>query len=101
MDGYGSTSKSFIFSLLDEEGLAPFKSMVTNTSFAIYREPGYGPTFGGGHDIYIADNANQNANSYTNFGSSYSLPNEVADRYTILAGARYFSPDEVEVFYLT
>ena len=75
--------------------------MVTNTSFAIYREPGYGPTFGGGHDIYIADNANQNANSYTNFGSSYSLPNEVADSYTILAGARYFSPDEVEVFYLT
>ena len=101
MDGYGTTSNSFIFSLLDKEGLAPFKSMVTNTSLAIYREPGYGPTFGGGHDIYIADNANQNANSYTNFGSSYSLPNEVTDRYTILAGTRYFSPDEVEVFYLT
>ena len=101
MDGYGTTSNSFIFSLLDKEGLAPFKSMVTNTSLAIYREPGYGPTFGGGHDIYIADNANQNANSYTNFGTSYSLPNKVTDGYTILAGTRYFSPDEVEVFYLT
>ena len=101
MDGYGTTSNSFIFSLLDKEGLAPFKSMVTNTSFAIYREPSYGPTFGGGHDIYVADNANQNPNSHTNFGTSYSLPNGVTDRYTILAGAHNFSPDEVEVFYLT
>ena len=101
MDGYGTTSNSFIFSLLDKEGLAPFKSIVTNTSFSIYRGSSYGPTFGGGHDIYIADNANQNANSYTNFGTSYSLPNKVTDGYTILAGTRYFSPDEVEVFYLT
>ncbi|XP_073249640.1 uncharacterized protein [Porites lutea] len=101
LHGYGSTSKSFIFSLLDKEGFAPFKSMVTNTSFAIYRGSSYGPTFGREYDIYIADNANQNTNSYTNFGSSYSLPNNVTDRYTILAGARYFSPDEVEVFYLT
>ncbi|CAH3188858.1 unnamed protein product, partial [Porites evermanni] len=101
VDGYGTTSNSFIFSLLDKEGPAPFKSIVTNTSFSIYRGSSYGPTFGGGHDIYIADNANQNANSYTNFGTSYCLPNEVTDPHTILAGARYFSPDEVEVFYLT
>ena len=97
---YSTSSKSFIFSLLDEEGLAPFKSMVTNTSFSVYRGSSCGPTFGGGHDIYIADNANQNPNSYTNFGTFYSLPNNVTDRYTILAGTRYFSPDEVEVFYL-
>lgn len=97
---YIASSKSFVFSLLDKERLAPFKSMVTNTSFAIYCGSSYGPTFGGGHDIYIADNANQNANSYTNFGTSYSLPNEVTDSSTILAGTRYFSPDEVEVFYL-
>ena len=89
-----------MFSLLDKEGLAPFKSMVTNTSFAIYRDPSYGPTFGGGHDIYIPDNANQNANSYANFGTSYSLPNGITNSSTILAGTRYFSPDEVEVFYL-
>ena len=37
--------KSFIFSLLDKEGIAPFKSMVTNISFAIYRGSSYGPTF--------------------------------------------------------
>ena len=99
--GYGTSSKSFVFSLLDKEGLAPFKSMATNTSFSVYRgSRSCGPTFGGGHDIYIADNANQNTNSYTDFGTSYSLPNEVTDSSTILAGTRYFSPDEVEVFYL-
>ena len=41
------------------------KSMVTEPSRAIYRGLSYGPTFGGGHDIYIADNANQNTNSCT------------------------------------
>ena len=102
MNGYRATSKSFIFSLVDKEGLAPFKSMVkqASSSYAIYGQSSYGPTFGGGHDIYIANNANQNTGSYTNFGHSYSLPNGVTDQYTILAGTRSFSPHQVEVFYL-
>jgi len=93
---------SFIFSLVDKEGLAPFKSMIKqgSKSSAIYGGQSYGPTFGGGHDLRIADNANQNTHSYTNFGNSYSLPNGVTDRSNILAGTSPFSPDEVEVFYL-
>ena len=102
MNRYAATSKSFIFSLVDKEGLAPFKSMVkqASSSNAIYRGSSYGPTFGGGHDIHIADNANQNTGSYTNFGFSYSLPNGVTNPSTILAGTYTFSPDDVEVFYL-
>ena len=98
---YGATSKSFIFSLVDKESLAPFKSMVKHdsSSYAIYRGSTNGPTFGG-HDIYIADNANQNANSYASLGAYYSIPNGVTDSSTILAGTSHFSPDEVEVFYL-
>ena len=68
--------------------------------YAIYRLSGYGPTFGGGHDIFINDNANSNTNSYTFFGHSYSLPSGIKDRKTILAGTYKFTPDEVEVFYL-
>ena len=68
--------------------------------YAIYRSSSYGPTFGGGHDIVIKDNANSNTNSYTNFGQSYSLPSGIKDRITILAGTYKFTPDEVEVFYL-
>ena len=98
--GYSSTSNAFIFSLINKEGLAPFKSMVKNTQYAIYRHTGYGPRFGGGSDIIIRNNANSNTNSYTNFGYSYSVPSGVQDSRTILAGTYTFKPDEVEVFYL-
>ena len=74
--------------------------MVTSPSYAIYKNSGYGPTFGNGWDIYIANNANSNTNSYANFGSYYSVPSGVQDRKTILAGSYKFTPDEVEVFYL-
>ena len=67
---------------------------------AIYRSSSYGPTFGGGFDIAIRDNANSNTNSYTHFGNSYSLPSGIKDQKTILAGTYKFTPDEVEVFYL-
>jgi len=74
--------------------------MVTRPSNAIYRRSSYGPTFGGGHDIRIYNNANSNTYSYTNFGHSYSVPSGVQDKKTILAGTYSFTPDEVEVFYL-
>jgi len=76
--------------------------MVTNPSRAIYRRLSYGPTFGGGFDIYIANNANSNTNSFSDFGESndYSVPSGVQNKYTILAGSRNFTPEEVEVFYL-
>ncbi|XP_020623009.1 opioid-binding protein/cell adhesion molecule homolog isoform X1 [Orbicella faveolata] len=97
---FASTSNAFIFSLRNKEGLAPFKSMVTSPSNAIYRRSSYGPTFGGGHDISISSNANGNSASYTNFGSSYSVPSGVKDKIRILAGTYNVTPDEVEVFYL-
>ena len=102
-NGQDATSKSFIFSLVDKEGLAPFKSMVklSQSSFAIYSRSYLGPAFGchWGCDLLINSNANQRLSSYTDFGTSYSLPNGVTDRRTILAGTYNFSPDEVEVFY--
>ena len=99
---YASTSNAFIFSLRNKEGLGPFKSMVARPSVAIYRYSGYGPTFGDGHDIRIYNNANSNTGSYTDFGqhNAYSVPSGVQDQYTILAGTRNFTPDEVEVFHL-
>ena len=74
--------------------------MVTSPSLAIYKSSSYGPTFGGGHDNYIANNANSSTSSRTNFGYSYSVPSGVQDKKTILAGTYSFTPDEVEVFYL-
>ena len=98
--GWRSTPNSFIFSLRNKEGLAPFKSMVTNPSKAIYRSSSYGPIFGWS-DIRIANNATSNINSYTNFGHSYSVPSGVKYRGIILAGTYKFTPDDWEMFYLT
>ncbi len=74
--------------------------MVTLPQYAIYRMANYGPIFGGGYDIHIANNARSNTDSNTNFGHSYSVPSGVQDRKTILAGTYHFSPDDWEVFYL-
>ena len=98
--GFRSTDKAFIYSLCNKEGLRPFKSIAKTPSQAIFLNSEYGPTFGGGHDIYIADKANGNGNSYAQLGSSYNIPSGVKDRKTILAGSFRFTPDEVEVFYL-
>ena len=99
--GYSYSSSAFIFSLINKEGLAPFKSMVKIPKYAIYKVRSFGPIFGGGNDILISDNANINICSYTNFnGRYYSVPSRVHNSRTILAGSYYFTPDEVEVFYL-
>ena len=98
--GYSATSEAFIFSLNNNEGLAPFVSKVKKeySGKAIYRHSYYGPTFGS--DVFIRDNADRNSKSRARFRKYYSVPPAVKDRYTVLAGTEYFSPDEVEVFYL-
>ena len=97
--GWAYTSNAFIFSLRNKEGLGPFKSMVSSSSFAIYKHSSYGPLFGRGHAIYIANNANSNTVSQAVL-QDYSVPSGVKDKRTILAGTTHFTPDEVEVFYL-
>ena len=62
----------------------------------------YGPTFGGGLDIYISDYASSNSNSKSNLGFTYSPPSghnvDSTFAQTFLAGTYYFTPDEVETF---
>ena len=95
---YGITRKAFIFSISNKEELDPFVSEVRRTYGAIYRESWSGPAFGS--DIIIVNYANSNSDSLAGLGWYYPAPAAVQNRYTILAGTYYFSPDEVEVFYL-
>ena len=97
---YGSTPKAFIFSLNNNENLAPFKSMVKNPGRAIRRYKWYGPTFGT-EDLFIDKEGNSGLKqSITNFGIDYCVPKNVTNPVTVLAGVYPFLPDEVEVFYL-
>ena len=104
-----SSSTAFLFSLVNNPGWGPrtFKppGEVYSYEYAVYSCSSHGPTFGGGHDIYIASEASSNPHSYSFLGytynppSGYSYSHEFA--YSFLAGSRYFQPDEVEVFYET
>ena len=100
--GYGATSEAFIFSLNNNEGLAPFVSKVKPGSAgkAIYREGYNGPTFG--QDLVIHVEETRKHYSEAILGNYYSVPASVEDKgSTILKGPeKYFSPAEVEVFYL-
>ena len=97
-DRWGFTRKAFIFSISNKEELDPFVSEVRRPDRAIDRRSGFGPVFG--FDIYIVNNANSSSSSRAGLGVYYPAPAAVQDKYTILAGTEYFSPDEVEVFYL-
>ena len=94
-NSYQYSTNTFIYSLKNYYGYGYFKNDVSGYGFATYNYYGYGPTFGGGHDIYIADNARYNSYSYFNC-HSYSGP--YCDN-SIWIGGQYFSPEEVEVYY--
>ena len=76
--------------------------MVANPSKAIFKYIRLLPTFGDGYDLVIANNANRNRNSHTDFGrkGDYSVPSGVQNPRKILAGTNRFTPDDMEVFYL-
>ena len=99
-NGWKRSNVSFLFSLQNNENIAPFIANLKRgkEGFAICCHPSYGPTFGSGYDIYIADNANYNQQSYSNFGNSYQSSSGVRDYRTFLAGSYNFTPTEIEVF---
>ena len=102
-------SKAFLFSLVNKPGWAPVKlpqtGIYSSRRYSIACDSGYGPTFGGGHDIYVSDYASSNSKSYLSLGDTYSPPSGYSYlstfAQTFLAGTLYFTPDEIETFYET
>jgi hypothetical protein len=99
-----SAPGSFLFSLRNNDDLAPFKAPLRfeNTRAGIYRFSRFGPAFGHS-DLVIANNAGSTTGTYTRFGGSYQPPPGYTGRETntksLLAGSYFFNPSEVEVFY--
>ena len=83
----------------------PQTGQYSSYRYSIYDCSSNGPTFGNGYDVYIADYASSNSNSYTYLGATYSPPSGYIFRSTstntFLAGTYTFTPDEVETFYET
>jgi hypothetical protein len=85
--------------------MQPFKCPIINgqNGYAIYCNPSYGATFGGGHDLIISINANSNQSSYSNLGHTYQPPpgyqHGTQQTHSLFAGSYNFTATEIEVFY--
>jgi len=94
---YQNTTASFLFSLVNSRSTAPLIFHSKGNGHSIYCHASYGPTFGGGHGLYISSNCNANTNSSSpNLSHSYSDPSGYGG--TIFAGSTPFQVAEVEVF---
>jgi hypothetical protein len=97
---YKSDPNAFIFSLTNKDN-KPLKMKVNQERHheAICCNSSLGPTFGSGHDIRIANNAN--STMYSNLGLTYKHPQYSYFTYqaeTFLAGSIKFQLDEIEVY---
>ena len=66
-NAYKKDANAFIFSLNNN------KYAKASNDNAIYCNSSYGPTFGGGHDLYIADKCNENSNNYNSTNNTYNF----------------------------
>ena len=100
--GYFQSNNAFLFSLKNSDN-QHYKMPVNYPNNAIYCSPTYGPTFGGGHNLYISDNCHVNTKSYSNLGYYYKAPTGYIygtdQARSLLAGTIKFKVDEYEVFY--
>ena len=95
---YKYCAESFLFSLVNLSGTEPTKMPLKGTTNlnGIFCNSGYGPAFGGGNDLYIANGANANSNSYSNLGHTYQCPANA--NASFLVGQKNFCVNEMEVF---
>jgi hypothetical protein len=94
------TPESFIFSVKGPSGVSPRVFPIVRKEHAICCRDTCGPTFGGGHDIHIADNCQENKSGCTNLGNYYR--NDTGQNGTqVLAGENTFQVKEIVVFAIT
>jgi hypothetical protein len=95
-----NSQQSFLFSVKNARNSDPRSFPLTNSSKAIYCGSSYGPRFGNGSDILVADGCNQNTNSYTCLGYSYRN-NTGLNGNQVFTGEQCFQVKEIEVFSIT
>jgi hypothetical protein len=95
-----NSQQSFLFSVKDSRNSGPRSFPLVKSSSAILCNSSYGPTFGGGHDIYVADGCNERTTSYTIFGGSYQNDTGL-NANQVFTGESSFQVKEIEVFTIT
>jgi hypothetical protein len=97
---HDSTKQSFLFQIKDSRNSSPRKFPISSTGYSIYCHSSYGPTFGNGFDIYVADCCNQNTKSHTRLGHGYVNDTGI-NEYQVFSGEQHFMVKEIEVFSIT
>ncbi|KAH3743062.1 hypothetical protein Pelo_15532 [Pelomyxa schiedti] len=104
-----SSGSTFLFSAKrpghprDANSVIKFQIPGTN---AIHAHPGYGPTFGDGHDLHISNLCNGNQSSYTKLPYRCTMPDRLPDTLslsselwnTFFAGSYAFTVEDYEVY---
>jgi hypothetical protein len=91
---YTHCTGAFLFNLTNDYKL----NQVVN-SYTSFNDPGYGPTFGGGHDIGMVDDDFSLTDNYT---SPYTFESPSSKGpYEFLCGSENFSASEIEVYSLS
>ncbi|KAI8603757.1 hypothetical protein EDD21DRAFT_14514 [Dissophora ornata] len=95
---YSSSRVNFLFALKNREHPSRENVMfnvIGDGNAAAYNKAGFGPTFGIGHDLYLASNCNLSCQSSSTMPSSY---NGTGASSVALAGSSNFRVQEYEVF---
>lgn len=98
--GWNYDEDAVIFSMFNSDK-EPIAMKCVQPQYAIYCNSFYGPTFGGGHSIYVASNSNRNILSHSNIGYTYKHPSIEYDTdkaRSFMAGSYHFQTTEIEVF---
>ncbi|CAF3336255.1 unnamed protein product [Rotaria socialis] len=99
-NSYKSDTTAFLFTLINPHNIPPAKYLIdtSKTVYTVNHTSGYGPTFGGGHDIHLAHANDANNSSYTNF--PYTYLDTTGKGNNTFTGARNFTTSDIEVFKL-
>jgi hypothetical protein len=92
-----SSRKSFLFTVKNPRGSDGRKFVMASSANAIYCNSSYGPTFGGGQDIYVANGCNENSSSFTNLGNTFTNDTGIHGQQ-VFTGEVHFIVKEIEVF---
>ena len=92
---YGVDPEAFLFSLTNYINQAK-KIKCTQPEYAIYNYSGYGPTFGGRHNLLIIDNSNLNSLSFHNLSDFSYIVSDYPNLFN--AGHGHFQVSQIEIY---
>ena len=91
--GYTSVAECFLFLVENPHGDAPTCFECKDNGSAMGGHSCWGPTFGGGYDLYITSDGSGSA---TNF--PYSYTDTLGRGWATFTGARFFTAEDYEVW---